>query len=312
MFKIPILLLSYNRYSCTKKSLNAILKIKPQKLYISSDGPKLSDIDNKKVLKVRKLFSNIKLKNIKMNFNDKNLGCKSSNIKAINWFFNQEKEGIIIEDDCIASKDFFYFAEIMLKKYRNKKKIYCISGSNFQDRPIDSNSYYFSKYNHCWGWATWRDRWDFNDKRINFWPKFKKSDVWNKLHRNKMEKKYWNKIFDQVFKEKFDSWAYPWTLSVWKQNGITITPNFNLVKNIGFGNKSTHSFFLKDKIKYLNKKKIKTKVIHPTKIIINDKADFYVFKNHFKGYNYIWPYRGLDLIKKLLLNPFVFFKKIIN
>ena len=291
MFKVPILLLSYNRYDCTKKSINAILKVKPSKLYISNDGPKLSKKDNLKVLKTRNLFTKIKSKkiNIKMMLNDKNLGCKNSNLKAINWFFKQEKEGIIIEDDCIASKDFFYFAALMLKKYRNKKKIYCISGTNFQDQPINKNSYYFSKYNHCWGWATWRDRWNFNKKKIYFWPKFKKSNVWNKLHQNRVEKKYWNKIFDQVFKEKFDSWAYPWTLSVWKQNGITITPNFNLVKNIGFGNKSTHGFFLKNKIKYLNKKKIKTKIIHPKKIIINKKADTYVLKTIFKAINIYGP-----------------------
>ena len=52
MFKVPILLLSYNRYDFTKKSLNAILKVKPSKLYISNDGPKLSKKDNYKVLKI--------------------------------------------------------------------------------------------------------------------------------------------------------------------------------------------------------------------------------------------------------------------
>ena len=95
-------------------------------------------------------------------------------------------------------------------------------------------------------------------------------------------------------------------------NGLTITPNVNLVKNIGFGEQSTHSLFLQKSLKYLNKKKFNLNIVHPKKIIINNKVDHYVFRNHFKGQNYIWPYRGLDLIKKLILNPFVFIKKILN
>ena len=313
MFKIPILFLTYNRITCTKKSLSAILKIKPNKIYISSDGPKKNDLDKKKVKNTRRIFERLESRiNIQKKYNDKNLGCKKSNLEALNWFFKKEKFGIILEDDCIASVEFFKFCEIMLKKYKDNKKIYCISGSNFQKEKLSNESYYFSKYNHCWGWATWRDRWKLNHDKISFWPKFKKSKEWDKLHKNKIEKKYWNKIFKNVYNGKMDSWAYPWTLSVWKQKGLTITPNVNLVKNIGIGKQSTHSLFVQKPLKYLNKKKFSYKMIHPKKIIINDRADFYVFKNHFKGYNYIWPYRGFDLIKKLFLNPFVFFKKIIN
>ena len=118
-----------------------------------------------------------------------------------------------MEDDCIASKYFFYFCKAMLKKYKNEENIFCISGSNFQDRSIDNNSYYFSKYNHCWGWATWRSSWKFNDVKIKFWPKFKKTSKWEKFHKNEIEKRYWTKIFNDVYENKIDSWAYPWTLS---------------------------------------------------------------------------------------------------
>ena len=313
MFDKAVLMLTYNRADLFKKSLSSVLSVMPKRIYIFNDGPKSNPEDIVKVYEVRKLIQNIKTKSIIIkNFNKYNLGCKKSNLKAIDWFFSKEKEGIIIEDDCIANREFFSFTGEMLNKYRDNNRIFCISGSNFQKEKLSNESYYFSKYNHCWGWATWRDRWKLNDDKISFWPKFKKSKEWDKLHKNKIEKKYWNKIFKNVYNGKMDSWAYPWTLSVWKQKGITITPNVNLVKNIGFGEQSTHSLFIQKSLKYLNKKKFSNKIIHPKKIIINDKADFYVFKNHFKGYNYIWPYRGFDLIKKLLLNPFVFFKKIIN
>ena len=258
----------------------------------------------------RRIFERLESRiNIQKKYNDKNLGCKKSNLEALNWFFKKEKFGIILEDDCIASVEFFRFCEIMLKKYKNNKKIYCISGSNFQKKSIDDNSYYFSKYSHCWGWATWRDRWQDNDGHISFWQKFKKTNKWNSLHKYKIEKQYWNKIFENVYNGKFDSWAYPWSLSVWKKEGLTITPNANLIKNIGFGEESTHSLFLKNSIKYLNKNRYKAKIVHPKKIIANNDADLYVFKNHFQGHKYLWPYRGYDLLIKIIFKSLILIKK---
>ena len=52
---------------------------------------------------------------------------------------------------------------------------------------------------------------------------------------NSYERKYLIKIFNKVIERKIDSWAYVWLYSVWYKNGITITPNFNMINNIGFG-----------------------------------------------------------------------------
>ena len=311
MFKIPILFLCYNRPKITNKTLKRIISYKPNKIYISVDGPKNDPKDRLKVTKVKNIINNLRKKNIKIikKINLKNLGCKQSNLKAINWFFKNEKMGIIIEDDCLIEKDFLKFCKIMLEKYKYNKKIFCISGSNFQHKKIQKESYYYSKYNHCWGWATWRDRWRFNNSEITFWPKFKNSEQWNKLHQDNIEKKFWNKIFDNVFKNNIDSWAYPWTLSVWKKKGITVTPTSNLVKNIGFGYESTHSVFLDKKLNYLNKSKLEKKFIYPRKIEINHTADQFVFVNHFKGKNYIFPYRIIFLLQKLISNPIAVFQR---
>ena len=314
MSKIPILFLVYNRLDCTKKSLNSILKYEPNKIYISCDGPKNNPLDKKKTNQVRRYIEKktMKIKKVQFLFNKKNLGCKKSNLKALNWFFKKEKKGVILEDDCVANQNFFSFCKSLLFKYKKNKKIYCISGSNFQSQPIDKNSYYFSKYNHCWGWATWSDRWRYNDGNIKFWPKLKENKNWKKLHRNNLERQYWEKIFDKVYKNRVDSWAYPWTLSVWKKNGLTITPNSNLVKNIGFGENSTHSKFKLDKITYKNKSKINDILLHPKQIKANNTADNLVFKNHFKGIEQLWPYKFFYLIKILYIATFSFFRKLID
>ena len=118
-FDIPILLIIYNRFETTEKVFSSIKDVKPSKLYLVSDGPK--DISDK--TKINELRDHI-LNNIswdcefKSMLRDSNLGCKESVSSGIDWFFNNEDMGIILEDDCLPSKSFFYFCEELLHRYK--------------------------------------------------------------------------------------------------------------------------------------------------------------------------------------------------
>ena len=300
MFKIPILFLTYNRPNLTRKSLKEIIKINPYKIYIANDGPK-NQADKIKVLEVRKIFKKIKTKiKIKTKYNNKNLGCKVSNVQAIDWFFKNEARGIILEDDCIANKDFFLFCENLLKKYYNNKNVFCISGSNFQKKKIGKDSYYFSKYNHCWGWATWRRSWRNYDGNIKFWPEWKNSKTWVNFITNKVERKYWQNIFTRVYSGKVDSWAYPWTASIWYKEGLTITPNVNLVSNIGFGESATHTKSKKDRSFELPVNNLGT-LIYSKKVEKNIKADNWTFNHHYGGKNLYFPLNLIFYFRKIMI-----------
>ena len=189
MCNVPVLILAYNRPTFTKKLIAALKTIKPKKIYISCDGPKNNQEDINNCKKTRDIFNSINwTRDIKKNFFPYNLGCRKSISKGINWFFKFEKQGIILEDDCIPTNYFFYFCNKMLIKYKNNTKVHCIGGVNFLKKKNINESYYFSKYNHCWGWATWKKSWELNDVNIKFWPKFKKSKNWNSYHETKLEK----------------------------------------------------------------------------------------------------------------------------
>ena len=50
---------------------------------------------------------------------------------------------------------FFIICEELLNKYEDDPRISMITGNNFKDGKIRGDgSYYFSGYNHIWGWAT--------------------------------------------------------------------------------------------------------------------------------------------------------------
>ena len=307
-FKDPILLLVFNRPSTTEVVFEKIRQVKPLKLYVAGDGPRHNYNDIENIKKTREIIKKIDWPcNLKTLFRDSNIGCKMSVSLAISWLFKYETKGIILEDDCVPNLDFFYFCQNLLNFYENNEKIMCITGNNFQNNKWrGDSSYYFSKYNHCWGWATWRRAWKHYDGNISFWSEWKKSESWHEDF-NKAERKYWAKIFNKVHKNQIDSWAYPWTASVWNKKGLTATPNVNLVKNIGFGEFATHT-----KNNYRNKFNIPSNSLkilkHPKNICKNKEADEWTFDHHFNGKNLKFPHN----LFSLPIRSFYYFRKKLN
>ena len=152
-----------------------------------------------------------------------------------------------------------------------------ISGDNFQNgRQRGDGSYYFSKFSHIWGWATWRRAWKYYDVSMTDYPKFKQEEKINAIWNKKYIRKYWTNIFDQVYENKIDTWDYQWAFSIWKMDGLCVIPNYNLISNIGFRDDATHT---KSANKLANQKIQSMDIIkHPFKIEQNKKADNYYSK----------------------------------
>ena len=187
----------------------------------------------------------------------------------------------------------------MLKKYKNTQ-VKVVSGNNFLNNKIRIKDHcYFSKFNHCWGWATWKDAWLLYDEKLTHWVKFKNTKKWKSLFTNKLDRKYWEKIFDLCRQNYFDSWAYPWMYSILYNRGCCVLPKFNLVKNIG--HVGTHNKF--NSKFYYPTRKLDLNFKYPKKITINIKADEIVMRDFFKPQNLLWPYRFFYLLKIFLINP---------
>ena len=109
-FQTAVLFLLFNRPDTTSKVFEKIRQIKPQRLYVASDGPRESYYGEiEKVKSVREIIKKIDWScEVKTLFREKNLGCKKAVSSAISWFFNYEEQGIILEDDCLPHIDFFY------------------------------------------------------------------------------------------------------------------------------------------------------------------------------------------------------------
>jgi hypothetical protein len=194
--------------------------------------------------------------------------------------FEQVEEAIILEDDCLPHPTFFRFCDEMLARYRNDKRIGMISGDNFQfGRNRNEDSYYFSKYVHIWGWASWRDRWeDTYDVELKKWPLIRDGKWLINILGNAKEVRYWSHIFEKTFQGKVDTWDYQWHASICHYGGLTVTPNVNLVSNIGFGPNATNFKSFNSPLARIATSSL-GEIIHPKAIVQDQAADRFVFKN---------------------------------
>lgn len=283
MLETPILYIVFNRPDVTSQSFSMLAQIKPTRLYIAADGPRASrETDAKLCDEVKQITENITWPcTVKRLYQPVNLGCGKAVSNAITWFFEQEAQGIIIEDDIIPNESFFAFATEMLNKYRDDQSIMHINGCNFQSGvPRSDGSYYFSAFPHVWGWASWRRAWkhyDFNLSDLNYFYNLKKINTYFKP---KHIQNHWLEIFFKMNRKWLDTWDYQWNYAIWNNAGKVITPNVNLIRNIGFGEAATHTTDTNSKFANLETQALQS-IIHPSSLLINERADIetYIYCN---------------------------------
>lgn len=289
-FDVPILLCIFNRPDKLKKIVSELRSIQPKYLYVAADGPRLrvtTDILNTAL--ARNVINEIDWDcEIKTLFQEKNLGCRLGMTAGIDWFFANVESGIILEDDCIPQKNFFEYAKELLTKYQDDQRIMSIGAQYFHGTPHHTNdSYFFSRYVYCWGWATWRRAWSKHDYEMVSWDKLGNSDWLLQIGNGKrIFKKYWEKIFNRCYSGEIDSWAYRWTLSCWSQSGLSIVPTKNLVTNIGFDDQATHTFRGNRFTENLPLDQLEFPLKHPSIVCANYAADMWISK-HIFNVNYL-------------------------
>lgn len=281
--KSPVLFIVFNRPQTAFKVFEAIKKARPPRLYIAADGPRLNR-ENESVLceEVRSVARLVDWQcEVKTLFRGDNLGCKDAVSSAINWFFDNEEEGIILEDDCLPANSFFRFCDVMLEKYRSDTRIRHVGGSNLQDGQIRGDaSYYFSNLTHVWGWAGWKRVWKDYDKELK---KYDYNDIKKQLEKifaDAFVVECWVQIFKEVKGGLINTWDYQLTFLNFFNNGLSIIPNYNLISNIGFGEGATHTFNTSDKVSAIPLFEI-DQITHPLYILPEKVADHYTLSHEF-------------------------------
>lgn len=296
----PILLLIYNRPDTTSQVFAAIRAAQPERFYLAADGPRKDRPQDASLCEsTRVAAEGIDWPcEVATLFRERNLGCKVAVSSAIDWFFGQVEEGIILEDDCLPHRDFFLYCENLLTRYRHDDRVMHIGGANFQFGMRHSNeTYYFSRYPHIWGWASWRRAWRLYDVEMKEWTKEAVKSNVLALFGNRMEKRFWESAWDGVCNGKINTWDFQWAFACLVHNGLAVIPNGNLVSNIGFGEASTHTR-KKNRVSSIPLSGLEFPLIHPTVLFPDVQADANTSRLFFRYPRF--PRRGMNRLRRLL------------
>lgn len=273
---IAVLFIIFNRPDTTRKVFGAIRKAQPSRLYIAADAPRPGyATDKEKSEQARAVVQEVDWPcEVKTLFQVKHLGCSLGPRTAFDWFFSNEEEGIILEDDCVPNESFFLFCKQMLEKYRHNDKVISINGCNLGFELNNGNSYTFSRFMNMWGWATWRRSAQKIDYALKDWETVKNPSwkLYTWLRQGLLDTdihwyQYWRDKFDRTMaEEKITWWDWQWIYHQVKCKQYSVVPARNLVMNIGFHENATHTKQPDNPAAALPTYRLEFPLIHPSMI----------------------------------------------
>lgn len=240
-----VLLIAFNRPETTRKVFEAIRMARPRRLYFAVDGPRSGRAGERElceaVVRQAAVDWDCELKTL---IRQENLGCREAVSSALDWFFEHEPEGIILEDDCLPSESFFTYCEELLERYREDERVWQVCGTAFVAEGLAhkrEHAYLFSKYGPIWGWASWRRAWVHNDPKLAKWPEMKKEPAFSSAYPSLAERRARLELGERLYRGEIDTWDYQWGMVKNFNSGLSAVPCRNLVVNIGFGENATHT-----------------------------------------------------------------------
>jgi hypothetical protein len=313
--KTAVLFIVFNRPRQTADVFEAIRQAKPPRLFVASDGPRDAiEGEIERVALVRSIATSVDWPcEVHTLFQHKNEGCQFGPRKGIDWFFQHETCGIILEDDCLPSQSFFWFCEILLERFRHDESVMAITGTNIT-RGLDfDGDFFFSHYALMWGWATWRRAWQKYDPELSDWGTLRNTRWLRNLSLGGTPfVSTWRSIFDKTKELGANAtwWDYQWIYTCWMNKGLTIAPSRNLIRNIGYCADATHTVVKHSVLSNLQLRELSWPLKEPQVGKPHSEADAFISEHWFGvGWkpliiSHIQSMPGLIKLKKLLKSIF--------
>ena len=270
----PIVLFVYNRPSHTRKTLEALMDndlAELSVLYIYCDGPKVesSKDEIERINEVRSVVNSKQwCHNVVVIEKQENIGLANSIKLGVTEVVNKHGNVIVLEDDIVTSSGFLKFMNDALTFYKSNEKVMHISGYMYPNNEVLPDTFFYN-VPLCWGWATWKNCWDFFiDDSKYLWNKIQEKELladFDKFGSNYLSSQLANNISG-----KLNTWFIKWHASVLLKGGYTLYPKMSLVDNIGFDNTGVHNSYHPE---FKNSTLAASIYVNKIDLIQNKKAD---------------------------------------
>ena len=273
--QFPVVLIAFNRPDLTARVFERIREWKPRELVFVVDGPRQGNsLDGDLVAQVQDVIRQVDWPcSVTEDFADTNLGLKQRISNGLTGVFATHEAAIILEDDCVPDLSFFHYAEELLAMYADEPRVGLIGGtSRLRGKRASKYSYDFSDDVRIWGWATWARTWN------GFIASGDLGATWDTETKDRMVRSFpqgprRRAIASMMDKAtELDSWALPFAIHCRSQQYLSVVPEVNLVENIGFGARSTHTTF-EDYVAEVKASSLTFPLRHPIVVAHNPEVD---------------------------------------
>jgi len=280
-----VLIIGFNRPDQLAGVIEQVRLVRPPRVYLAVDGARPDRPgEDDRVRACRDLASALDWGcEVQTLFRERNLGCGRGVSGAITWFFGHEERGIILEDDIRADPSFFGFASEMLDRYENDDRVFAVTGTNFvpPERMDSRGPYRFSRVPVVWGWATWRRSWERYDFSIAGWQgRLPLRKAWHAMGGRAGTYAFWSANFHMMSRHIVDTWDLQLVFAAMADGAFTVTPNVNLVENVGFGHDATHTVRAPT---YLREVEAVTLPTAPVPVVLDQAADAWLMRNVYEA-----------------------------
>lgn len=238
----PVALFVYRRPEHTERVIERIRNANPPRVLVVGDGPS-GKAERENVEEVRRVINQTRFEcEVSTNYADSNLGLRERFTTGLDWIFGETDEAIILEDDTLPNSSFFRFCDEMIDRYRHDNRIWDITGRNELGSYCEGDySYFYSHYGSIWGWATWRSSYEEYDPEMSAWRNPVVQNRIRDLLADPKQYRYARRVYSDTLKGDIQSWDYQWGFARHRNGAVSVVPEVNLVKNIGFGKHATNT-----------------------------------------------------------------------
>ena len=283
----PVLLVGFNRPDLMRAQVTRLSEIRPARLYVACDGPR-ADRPHEAELTAA-VQSTVDLVDwpcrVETLFQPTNLGCGLGVSTAISWFLSNEPAGIILEDDVVASPDFFRFANAMLNRYADDPEVWTVGGLSLDPPAVRQRqlaSYRFTSMPLIWGWATWARTWESYRLDIADWSNWLDlASIARVQHWPRLLQMVIHKRIADVASGKVNTWdTQLWALGM-AEGAVHVMPNSALTTNAGVFIDATHAGYEPRQLR--SPEPLAWPLTYPASTVVDPAADRALLTDFFEG-----------------------------
>ncbi|WP_170402457.1 glycosyltransferase [Ruegeria arenilitoris] len=239
----PVLVIAFNRVTHFERTLDALVRSEGSQnseVYVCINGPR----NKQDALAGDQIFEyaisrHQAFKSLEVIRRPQNLGLAENITLAISEIVIKHGKIIVLEDDIVVSKGFLNYMNAALRHYEAEPKVWHISGFTMKSDTSKPNDSFAWRFMNCWGWATWKNRWEHfskdPQKMLTTWS----PETVRRFCLDGAVPRIWRQVRSNSL-QKMNTWAVFWYATIFENDGLCVAPYYSHSKNIGLDGTGVH------------------------------------------------------------------------